>query len=98
MKPVTVGNTRDALQAQLRIKAGHILDCLYWGSWTLAADLAEEIRAKALEIRRMETEPEKFEHQDLLDLLAPAPKQAELLNFPTDVPHTSSARVQAAVR
>jgi len=98
MKPVTVGNTRDALQAQLRVKAGHILDCLYWGSWTLAADLAEEIRTKALEIRRMEIEPEKFEHQHLLDLLAPPPQQAELLNFSADVGHSSSARVQAAVR
>ncbi len=55
-----------------------------------------DIAAAAAEYHRLATQP--IHEQTLIDLLAPAPDQAEIISFSDDACHSASLGVQAAHR
>jgi len=96
---ITPERAKDALIVHLKRDLAHTFDLVQWGSWTVAAEYAGRCKEASEAIRRLEMTPEKFEQQDLLDLVVPPPpRQAEIFSFSRDVIHSSAVGVQAASR
>jgi hypothetical protein len=105
MTTLVSGNTRvkatshaaqSALLCLIKTNVQHVEDFLRHGCPKAAASLMPDIAAAAAEYHRLATQP--IHEQTLIDLLAPAPDQAEIISFSDDACHSASLGVQAAHR
>lgn len=93
---ITAKSAQGALLCQIKTNLFHVEEMLRHGAPKAAASLMAEIAEAAGEYYRLSTEP--VHEQSLIELLVPSPKQAEMLNFPTEAIHPASELVQAVIR
>lgn len=83
---ITPERAKLALVVQVQIDSRTLSDCLHWGSWTVAAELAAKIASTAQAIRVLELIPEGLGQQEMTDLLVRPKDQCEFIDFGSVAP------------